>query len=328
MKGLSNIKKKLGSSTVVKVLKDTVQGFIDDNVTRLSASLAYATLFSIIPFLSLLITIGVFFHMDLAGQLYAQLKPIVGADAVDQLSAIIGNAEKTDSSTFATLVSLGVSIFGATTIFAEIQGSLNTIWGIKAVPKKSWLKYIKTRLLSFSLILIFAFILLVTFSITSLIGNLSTRFMANYPDIAESLVKVVGVVINIGVTTFIFALIFKILPDAKIRIKDVLVGACVTTVLFLAGQWGISLYIGIANVGTVYGAAAFLAILVTWIYYSAIIIYIGAEFTESWADKMGGKIFPDDYAVATKIIEIHEEKPVEAVNKVSVKAPSEEVSST
>lgn len=318
MKDKPKTKGKFSFPGLMRVLKNTVQGFSDDNVTRLSASLAYATLFSIIPFLSLLVTIGVFLHMDLANQLYTQLEPVVGADVVEQLRAVLGNAEKTDSSTFATLVSLGVSIFGATTIFAEIQGSLNIIWGIKAIPKKSWLKYLKTRLLSFSMILVFAFILLVTFSITQLISSLSDRFMASYPDVAESLVKVVGAVINVCVTALIFALIFKILPDAKIKIKDVLVGALVTTLLFLAGQWGISFYIGIANVGTVYGAAAFLAVLVTWIYYSAIIIYIGAEFTEAWADEMGSKIFPDEFAVATKTIEIHEDRPVQAVNKVEI----------
>lgn len=321
MKGQLNNKKKFSLSVLIKILKDTVQGFMDDNVTRLSASLAYATLFSIIPFLSLLVTVGVLFQMDLANQLYVELKPIVGADVVEQLRAIIGNAAKTDSSTFATLLSLGVSIFGATTIFAEVQGSLNTIWGIKAVPKKSWLKYLRTRLLSFSIILVFAFILLITFGITHIIGTMTDRLLANYPDIAASLVKAVGLIINITVTAFIFALMFKILPDAKIRLKDVLVGAAVTTVLFLVGQWGISFYISIANVGTVYGAA-FMAILVTWIYYSAIIIYIGAEFTEAWADEMGGKIFPDEFAVATRIIEIHEDKPVQAVNKVNIQKDS------
>lgn len=310
MKGRLNNKRKFNLSVLVKILKDTVQGFGDDNVTRLSASLAYATLFSIIPFLSLLITIGVWIRIDLADQLYTQLEPIVGADVVQQLSAIIANAAKTDSSTFATLVSLGVSIFAATTIFAEIQSSLNTIWGIKAIPKKSWLKYIRTRLLSFSIILVFAFILLVTFGITHIIGSISDRLLANYPDIAASLVKAAGVIINMVVTAFIFAFIFKVLPDAKIKIKDVFVGAIVTTVLFLAGQWGISFYIGIANVGTVYGAAAFMAILVTWIYYSAIIIYIGAEFTEAWANEMGGRIFPDEFAVATRTIEIHEDRPI------------------
>lgn len=320
MKDRSKNKKKFSFPALIDVLKATFQGFSDDNVMRLSASLAYATLFSIIPFLSLLITIGVFLHVDLAGQLYTQLEPVLGSNVVDQLRSVLGNAEKTDASTFATWLSIGVSIFGATTIFAEMQGSLNIIWGIKAVPKKSWLKYIKTRLLSFSMILVFAFILLVTFSITNFIASLSQRFMANYPDVAESLVKAVGMLINVGVTALIFTLIFKVLPDAKIKSKDVLVGAIVTTLLFLAGQWGISLYIGIAKVGTVYGAAAFLAVLVTWIYYSAIIIYIGAEFTEAWADKMGSRIYPSEFAVATKTIEVQEDdQPVQAVNKVEVK---------
>lgn len=318
MKTQSKPKKKFSFSSLFSILKETVQGFLDDNVTRLSASLAYATLFSIIPFLSLLITFGVFLHIDLASQLYTQLEPILGADVVAQLKSVIGNAEKTDFSSFATFLSLGVSIFGATTIFAEIQGSLNIIWGIKAIPKKSWLKYIKTRLLSFSLILVFAFILLITFTVTQLISNLSARFMANYPDVAESLVKIVGMAINVVVTAAIFALIFKILPDAKIKLKDVLVGALVTTLLFLIGQWGISLYIGIANVGTVYGAAAFMAILVTWIYYSAIIIYIGAEFTEAWANKLGSKIVPAEFAVATETIEIHKNEPVKTLNKKEI----------
>ena len=160
-------KKKLSLSLLIKIVKDTGQGFIDDSVTRLSGSLAYATLFSIIPFLSLLVTIGVALHMDLANQLYIQLEPIVGAEVIGALRLIIENAERTDSSASAAIVSLGISIFGATTIFAEIQSSLNSIWGIKAVPKKSWLKFIKNRILSFSIILVFAFILLITFTITN-----------------------------------------------------------------------------------------------------------------------------------------------------------------
>ncbi len=318
METSSKPRKKLTFPVFVKIIKDTFQGFGDDNVTRLSASLAYATLFSIIPFLSLLITIGVYFHVDLAGQLYTQLQPVVGAEVVEHLRNILESAENTDSTTWATIISLGVSIFGATAIFAEIQGSLNTIWGIKAVPKKSWLKYIQNRLLSFSIILIFAFILLITFSVTNIISNLTDRFMASYPDIAQSLVKLVGLIINVCVTTIIFILLYKILPDAKIKSKDIVVGALATTILFLVGQWGISLYIGIANVGSVYGAAAFMAILITWIYYSAMIIYIGAEFTEAWANEMGGRIVPDEYAVATRIVEIHEHKPVKSVNKTVI----------
>ena len=297
-------KKKLSLSLLIKIVKDTGQGFIDDSVTRLSGSLAYATLFSIIPFL--LVTIGVALHMDLANQLYIQLEPIVGAEVIGALRLIIEHAERTDSSASAAIVSLGISIFGATTIFAEIQSSLNSIWGIKAVPKKSWLKYIQNRLLSFSIILVFAFVLLITFSITNIIGDLSNKFMASYPEVAGFIVKVVGQVLNIGVTVIIFVLIFKVLPDAKIKSKDVFIGAVVTTLLLLVGQWGISFYIGIANVGTIYGAAAFMVVFITWIYYSAIIVYAGAEFTKAWANEMGSKIFPDEYAVATKMVEVRE----------------------
>lgn len=306
---LSKSRKRL--SVFIKIMKETFQGFIDDNVMRLSASLAYATLFSIIPLLSLLFTIGILLNTDLTKDLYHQLEPIVGSKVIEALQSMMANAEKTESFSFATLISVGVSIFGATTVFAEIQSSLNTIWGIKAVPKKSWLKYIKNRLLSFSVIIVFAFILLVTFTISNIIMELSNRFITNYPEVAESLIKVIGLIINIGVTTVIFALLFKVLPDAKIKIRDVFIGALVTTILLLIGQWAISFYISFANIETVYGAAAFMAIFITWIYYSAIIIYTGAEFTKAWADELGGKIFPDEYAVATKVIEIHEEnKPV------------------
>ena len=136
MEDQSTIKKKLSFRVLFKILKDTFQGFSDDNVMRLSASLAYATLFSIIPFLSLLITIGTFLQIDLTNQLYAHLKPILGVAVVEQLSAVIGNAEKPDSSTLAVITTLGVTIFGATTIFAEIPGSLNAICGLQAISKR------------------------------------------------------------------------------------------------------------------------------------------------------------------------------------------------
>lgn len=165
-------RKKNSLPLLFKIIKDTVWGFIDDSVMRLSASLAYATLFSIIPFLSLLVTVGVFFHMDLANQLYVQLQPIVGPEITEALRSIIENAENTDSSRSAAIVSLGISIFGATTIFAEIQSSLNTIWGIKLFLKKLAQVYQKQNTL-FSIILVFAFILLITFTITSIIGELS-----------------------------------------------------------------------------------------------------------------------------------------------------------
>lgn len=304
---LNTIKDNILSNDIVKIIMATVQGIGEDRVTHLSAALAYATLFSIIPFLSFLVMVGGFFGMDLAGQLYTYLEAIVGAEVVNQLREILANAERNEATGLSALIALGITLFGATTIFAQMQTSLNFIWGIKAVPKKGWLKFIKNRLLSFSIVLVFAFILLITFSITNLITSLGERFTTSYPDVAESMIKFAGMVINVVVTIAIFALIFRALPDAKIKLKDVIVGATVTGLLFLVGQWGISLYIGMANVGSAYGVAAFMIILVTWIYYSAMIVYIGAEFTEAWANQKGGKIVPDEFAVATKMIEVVED---------------------
>lgn len=306
-----NERKKLTIPVLIKIIKETIQGIGEDRVVSISGSLAYATLFSIIPLFSVLAIIGSIFQFELDVRLFNQLQAVLGTEAVEQLQPILAKSVTTEFTNLAAIISLGVTLFGATTIFAVLQSSLNVIWHIKPIPKKGWLKFLKNRLLSFSIILVLAFLLLVTFTITNFITNFTDRIMSNFPDIATIFVKIIGTIINIGVTTFIFVLIFKMLPDAKIKSKDVIVGAIVTTVLFLVGQWGISVYFGLSNVGSVYGVAAFLAIFLTWIYYSAIIIFVGAEFTQAWANEMGSKIYPDEYAVATKVVEIKKEgKPI------------------
>ncbi len=316
--------------SIVNVIKVTIKGFNDDKIMKLSASLAYATLFSLVPFLSLIISIGTFFNMDVGSQLYSSLDIILGESAVDNLQNIINNASLSRSTGWATIISLGVTIFGATTIFAEMQSSLNMIWGIKPKPKKGWLKYILNRLLSFSMIIVFAFLMLITFLLTGFINGMRDQLIILYPDITAIIFQIIGFLVNASLITFVFMLIFKILPDAKIKFKDVVVGAIVTTVLFLIGQFAISFYLQTRDTDSVYGAAAFIVILLTWIYYSSIIIYIGAEFTESWADEMGSKIYPSEFAVTTKIIEVQkEDEPVESINKVEVdKTEGEQVSDT
>lgn len=306
-----NERKKLTIPVLIKIIKETIQGIGEDRVVSISGSLAYATLFSIIPLFSVLAIIGSIFQFELDVRLFNQLQAVLGTEAVEQLQPILAKSVTTEFTNLAAIISLGVTLFGATTIFAVLQSSLNVIWHIKPIPKKGWLKFLKNRLLSFSIILVLAFLLLVTFTITNFITNFTDRIMADFQDVALVFVKIIGTIINIGVTTFIFVLIFKMLPDAKIKSKDVIVGAIVTTVLFLVGQWGISVYFGLSNLGSVYGVAAFLAIFLTWIYYSAIIIFVGAEFTQAWANEMGSKIYPDEYAVATKVVEIKEEgKPI------------------
>ena len=310
--------KKVNLKSIWIILKKTVKGFSDDKVTRLSAALSYATIFSFAPFTLVIITVGAFFAQDLEGKLFGELGALLGPDVVKVLQDVVHNAQIADTSTLSTLIGIGVILFSATTIFTSIQESLNTIWGIKPKPKKGWLKLIKNRLLSFSVIISLGFILLVTMSTSSIIGLLSDRLIAYYPDVTVLVFKIIGIVLNIAFTTLIFLLIFKVLPDAKIKYRDVIIGAIVTTILFLIGQYAISIYLSTSKIGTLYGAAASILLLLVWVYYSATIVYIGAEFTKAWANELGGKIYPDEYAVSTRIIEIHEDGPVNSENKKEI----------
>lgn len=322
-KGLT--KNKITFKSLWTILKNTVQGFSDDKITRLSAALSYVTIFSFAPFILVIINIGAFFAQDVEGKLFGQLSSLLGNDVAKGLQEVVHNAEVADKSLLTTIIGIGVILFSATTVFASIQESLNTIWGIKPKPKKGWLKLIKNRLLSFSVIIALGFILLVTMSLSSIIGLLNERLMAYYPDVTVILFQVIGIALNIVFTSLVFLLIFKMLPDAKIKFRDVAIGAFITTLLFLIGQYAISIYLSSSNIASLYGAAASILLLLVWVYYSATIVYIGAEFTKAWADELGGKIYPDEYAVSTRIIEVHEDKPISAKKKQIIDNSSDNI---
>lgn len=311
-------KSKISLKSLWTILKKTAQGFSDDKVTRLSAALSYVTIFSFAPFILVIITIGAFFAKDIESELFGELGTFLGSDVAKGLQEVVHNAQVTNTSTLTTIIGIAVIVFSATTIFASMQESLNTIWGIKPKPKKGWLKLIKNRLLSFSVIIALGFILLVTMSVSSIIGLLNTKLMAYYPDATVIVFQSIGIILNIAFTSIVFLLIFKMLPDAKIKFKDVAIGAFVTTILFLVGQYAISIYLSRSNIVSLYGAAASVLLLLIWVYYSATIVYIGAEFTKAWADELGGKIYPDEYAVSTRIIEIEEDKPVGEKKKQTI----------
>lgn len=323
-KDTTKCNKKITFKSLWTILKNTFQGFSDDKVTGLSAALSYATIFSFAPFTLVIITIGAFFAQDLEGRLFSQLSMFLGTDVAKGLQEVVHNAQLADKSTLSTIIGIGVILFSATTIFTSIQESLNTIWGIKPKPKKGWLKLIKNRLLSFSVIIALGFILLVTMSTSSIIGLFNDKLMAYYPDVTVLIFKVVGIVLNISFTTLVFLLIFKVLPDAKIKYRDVTIGAIVTTILFLVGQYAISMYLSTSNIASLYGAAASILLLLVWVYYSATILFIGAEFTKAWADELGGKIYPDEYAVSTRTIEILEDEPVSGKRNKKIDKSSDE----
>jgi membrane protein len=292
------------------VLKNSFKGFSDDNITKLSASLAYYTVFSFGPLLIVIVFLcSIFFGREaVEGTIYGQIEGFVGHDAALQLQEIIKNAAIGGKGKMAAIIGVITLLIGATTIFAEMQDSINSIWGLKVKPEAGWFKLIKTRLLSFGVIISLGFLLLVSLGITALIEALSNRLKAHFPEVTVVLFYIINLVITFSVVTALFSVIFKVLPDAKVKWKDVLAGAIATAVLFMLGKFAISFYISKSNVGSTYGTAGSLVVLLVWIYYSSIILYFGAEFTKAFAMKFGAQIHPNEYAVVAKTIEVEQGK--------------------
>lgn len=290
--------KKFSFALVWKSLKDAFTGFGDDKVTKLSASLAYYTGFSLAPLLVVIIALcGFFFGREaVQGTIDNQIQAFIGADAAKQLQEMIKNAAVSGKGTMATIIGVVTLLIGATTIFGEIQDSINSIWGLKPKPKVGIMKTIQTRLLSFGLIASLGFLLLVSLAATAVVEGLGGRLKAMLPDVTVILFYVINLVLTLGVVTVLFAVIFKVLPDAKIRWQDIWPGAVATSILFLIGKFAISLYISKSEIGSTYGAAGSLAVIFVWIYYSAIILYFGAEFTKAYALNKGARIVPNHYA--------------------------------
>lgn len=290
----------------IEIFKNSFTGFSDDKVTKLSGSLAYYTVFSMGPLLIVIISLcGLFLGREaVEGKIYGQLSGFVGADTAVQLQEIIKNASLAGKSKLAAIIGGIILLIGATTIFAEIQDSINSIWGLKPKPKRGWLKMLQNRVLSFSIVISLGFLLLVSLSISSIIDGFSDRLKAHFPDIAIVIFYIINMLITLLVTSLIFGVIFKVLPDADIKWKDVFAGSVATAFLFMLGKFGISFYISKSNVGSTYGAAGSLVILLVWIYYSSLILYFGAELTKAYAVKYGSPIHPNQYAVTTKIVEV------------------------
>lgn len=300
------MKKKVSFKGLIGVLKNSFKGFGQDNVTKLSGSLAYYTVFSMGPLLVVIISLcGIFLGREAAeGTIFTQLDGFVGHDSALQLQQIIKNASIGGKGHIAATIGIITLLIGATTVFGDIQDSINRIWGLKAKPKKGWLKMIQNRFLSFSVIISLGFLLLVSLGISAIVEAISNRLKAAYPDVTVVVFYIINIILTLIITTVIFAVIFKVLPDAKIKWRDVIAGAIATSILFMLGKFGISFYISKANVGTTYGTAGSLVILLLWVYYSAIILYFGAEFTKAYAMEYGSDIHPNAYAVTTKQVEV------------------------
>lgn len=281
------------------LLKNTISEFNDDNAIKLSASLSYYTIFAIPPLMIIIITLcGFFFGKDaVTGELYGQINRLVGNDAAIQIQNAIKNVELSDSNAFAAIFGGVMLLIGASGVFAEIQSSINFIWGLKAKPNKGLKKFIQNRLMSFSMIVSVGFLLLVSLLVNSVMDLLSAKLRSYFQEGTIYIFYVLNLLLVFAIITLLFTIIFRTLPDGKIRWKDAFIGSSFTAVLFMVGKFAIGLYLGNSTVASVYGAAGSIIIILVWVYYSAIILYFGAEFTKVYAKAYGGSISPNEYSV-------------------------------
>lgn len=298
-----------------KVFVNSFNEFIDDNCIKFSASLSYYTIFAL-PSLSIIIisVTGYFFGEDaVSGQFFSQINEMVGDKAAAQIQDAVKNVKLSSSGTIATVIGFATLLFSASGVFAEIQSSINFIWGLKAKPKKGIIRFVINRLLSFSMIGAFGFILLVSLLINTLIEALYSDLSFMFNEKTLFLANWINSILVFLIITILFGFIFKTLPDGKIGFKETFIGALFTASLFMLGKWGIGLYLGSSDKFTLYGAAGSILIVLVWVYYSAIILYFGAVFTKNYSEIFGTPIEPNNYSVwidkATIEVPIQKENP-------------------
>ena len=290
------------------LLKATFREWLEDGANRLAAALAYYTTFSLAPLLVLIIAIaGLVGGREAAQtQTMAQVEDLLGTEGREFVQGMIESASKPETGLTATLLGSITLLFGALGVFGELQNSLNTIWEVKPKPAKGILdgikRFIVRRLLSFTMVLGIGFLLLASLVVSAALSAFS-EYIGTRWAFADFWLELINFIISFIVVTLLFGMIFKFLPEIKIAWKDVWLGAAVTSILFSLGKFLIGLYLGRSEVGNTFGAAGSLAILLIWIYYSAQILFFGAEFTQVYASRYGSRVVPDPDMVKLSEIE-------------------------
>lgn len=284
---------------IFKIAAGTFNAFLNDKGLKLSASLSYYTVFSLGPLLLLLISLaGIFLGKDaIQGKLFSEMNGLIGSTAALQVQDMIKNIELSGKSTISLIIAIVTLVIGATSVFGEIQDSINMIWKVKAKPKRGWVKLLKDRLLSSSLIISIGFLLVVSLVVNGFILALSQYLARLFPGTAIILLNILNTGLSFLFISVLFGVIFKVLPDVKIGWKDVRAGAFFTAILFLIGRFLIGFYIETTATGSAFGAAGSIIVILVWVYYTAAILYMGAEFTQTYAEFKGSRIKPADYAV-------------------------------
>ncbi|HEV2733205.1 MAG TPA: YihY/virulence factor BrkB family protein [Longimicrobiaceae bacterium] len=301
---------------VVEILKQSFKDFSDDECPTMAAALSYYTVFSLPPLLLLIIMIAgaVMDPQDVREALHGQLGALLGQSGGDEIRTIMEKAQETKTPDtgrpVAAVLGIATLVLGATGVFGQLQAALNKAWEVKPDPEQGGVKsFLVKRIFSFGMVLAIAFLLLVSLALTAAISAVGGMLGRMMPGVGEALLHVLNFAVSFGVITLLFAAMFKIVPDAQVAWKDVWVGAVVTGVLFMIGKYAIGFYLGRSNPGEVYGAAGSLAILLVWIYYASMIVFFGAEFTQTWAEHRGQGVTPEKGAVRVVQEERHVRGP-------------------
>jgi membrane protein len=287
--------------------------FLEDRALTMSAALAYYTVFAMAPLLIMLISLASLFYGEDAinRKLFQEINGLVGNQAALQIQDILRKISLENNSTIAVILGVITLFIGATGVFVEMQDSINQIWRVKAKPEKGWKQLLINRVLSFSMIISLGFLLIASLIINGLILALSDQLTQYFPHLTIVVINVFNVGLTFIIISALFSVIFKFLPDVEIGWKDVRIGAFFTATLFIVGKFLIGIYIEKVGPGSAYGAAGSIIVILVWVYYTAAILYFGAEFTQVYSERYGGKIKPASYAV--HIIQTEEEKTVKVL---------------
>ncbi|MDQ5854513.1 MAG: YihY/virulence factor BrkB family protein [Chloroflexota bacterium] len=281
-----------------ELLKETYNDWSEDKAPRLGASLAYYTVFSLAPLLLIIISIaGLAFGQEaVEGRIVGQLGGLVGQDSAEAIQSMIQSARKPQTGVFATGIGLATLLFGASGVFGALHDALNTIWEVEPKPGRGVLGMIRDRFVSFTMVLGVGFLLMVGLVVSAGLAAVST-YLGGLLPFPSFVLQLLNIIISFGGITLLLAMIYKILPDVEIRWNDVWIGAAVTALLFTIGRFALGLYLGRGTFGSAYGVAGSLIIVLLWVYYSAQILFFGAEFTQVYANKYGSRVVPAPDAV-------------------------------
>jgi membrane protein len=298
------------AGAVVDLFKQTATEWIADDAPQLGAALAYYSVFSLAPLVLVsLAVIGFVFRANPADAwnvVIQQMSYFVDRSAIQMVQEIAQRVSSPKKTALGGIIGLLLALFGVTGVFGQLQNALNTIWGVKAKPSRGVWGFVRSRFLSFALLAGIAFLLLVSLVIEAMIKAFS-RYLENFLPGTLTVIVPIYRIVDLAVVIAVFAMIFKILPDAITRWRDVWIGAVMTAILFLIGKWALGIYLASGTASSAYGAASSLVTLLLWVYYSSQILLFGAEFTQVYAKRREGRIEPDKYAVRIERKEI--EKP-------------------